>query len=144
MAVVTKLTGAQGIIQIAGVTVVCEDFTVNIKRGAVLQSRVGKWSDRKIPGKLDISGSFTLDDINGLEMAKLLNATVSSPVSVGNAAKFTISGDANDGVGNKVKVNMPNCFYTGTSMKIGDAGKPINGPMEFVPEDADLCTLEYT
>ncbi len=144
MAAVSKLTGQAGIVQIAGVTVEVEDFTINIKRGAVSQSRVGKFSDRKIPGKLDLSGSLTLDDISGLQIARLLNTVVTSPVSVGNASKFTLSGEANDGAGNKVKVNMPNCFFTGTSMKFGDASKPINGPLEFVPEDGDACTLEYT
>jgi len=144
MVAVSKLVGAHGIVQIAGVTVECEDFTINIKRGAVSQPRVGKRSDRKIEGKFDLSGSLTLDDISGLQIARLMNTTVTSPVSIGNASKFTLSGEANDGAGNKVKINMPNCFFTSTAMKFGDASKAINMPLEFVPEDADLCTLEYT
>ncbi len=74
MVAVSKLVGAHGIIQVGGVTIGVSDFAINIKRGAVSQGRIGKWSDRKLPGKLEVQGSLTNLDILGDHIARLLNS----------------------------------------------------------------------
>uniref|UniRef100_A0A6M3M1H5 Uncharacterized protein n=1 Tax=viral metagenome TaxID=1070528 RepID=A0A6M3M1H5_9ZZZZ len=291
----SKLVGANAIVQVGGVTIGVADFTVNIKRGAVLQSRVGKWSDRKLPGKLEVQGSLTNLDILGDHIGRLLNsgaavapetitviescdaltnwvssdptntpitlegtikkegtnslkiaasgplslndtitATVAAKnlsghhflgfwlystlagaavvkigmgeagiaeqehaitiqqastwqfeywdisqilnaskdaitkigitvltstacsiyvdainsykgVQVGPGAVINISGDANDGAGAYVKVTCSNCIVTSGVLKIGDASKIIDGPLEFSVSDADVdLVLNYT
>lgn len=144
MAAVTKLTGAQGVVNIAGGNVSVSDFTISIKRGVASQSRVGKYSDRKIAGKVEVTGSLTFSDIDGTNIARLLNATLTSPVSIAAAATFTLYGDAVSGA-DRVKVTAANCFFTGASMKFGDADAFIDGPMEFTMSDPDAdLTLTYT
>lgn len=70
----TKLTGANGIVSVNGVSIVVADFSMSIKRGTATQSRVGKYSDRKKAGKVDVTGSFTNVDIIGDHLARLMTS----------------------------------------------------------------------
>jgi len=291
----TKLVGAHGIVQIGGVTIGVAEFAMNIKRGAVSQPRVGKWSDRKLAGKLECTGNLTNLDILGDHIARLLNSgaavapetvtvieacdaltnwvssdPINTPISlegtikkegtnslkiaasgalsendtvtatvtakdltghhflgfwiystlagaavvkigmgeagiaeqehaitiqqvntwqfeywdisqildaskdaitkagltvltatactiyvdsinsykgvkVGSGSLIDISGDANDGAGANVKVTALNCLITSGVLKIGDASKVIDGPIEFAMSDADAdLVLNYT
>ncbi len=72
----TKLTGAHGIVSVNEVEIVVADFTMSLKRGVAVQPRVGKYSDRKIAGKLDLTGSLTNIDIIGDHINRLLSSTV--------------------------------------------------------------------
>lgn len=144
MVAVTKLTGKDGVVNIGGSDVQVAEFNINIKRGVASQSRVGKYSDRKKAGKVDVIGSLTFNDINGAMIARLMNSTITSPVSLGAGATFTLYGDAVSGT-DRVKIQLANCFFTGATMKFGDADKFIDGPMEFTMEDPDAdLTLTYT
>lgn len=144
MAAVTKITGANGVVNIAGTNVNVSDFQITISRGAATQARVGKYSDRKTPGKVDVAGSLTLLDITGLQLARLLNATVTSPVSVGAGAKFTLYGEGVLGA-DSVRITAANCFFTSGVLRFADADTFIDGPMEFMMEDPDTdLSLTYT
>jgi len=144
MAAVTKLTGVNGVVSVAGGDVVVSEFKVDIKRGTATQKRVGKYSDRKIAGKVDVSGSLTFLDVSGINLARLFHATLTSPVSIGEAPTFTLYGDALSG-SDRVKIQLANCFFTSGSMSFGDANEAIDGPMSFEMQDPDAdLTLTYT
>jgi hypothetical protein len=144
MAVVTKISGARGIVQIGGVTVPVSDFKINFDRGVVVQKRVGKYSDRKYPGKVDIKGSLTFQDISGVNISRLLATTAGTGNAIGAGVVFNLTGEGTDGTSN-VKVTANNCFYTSASMEFGDANTPIDGSQSFAMEDADVdLDWEYT
>jgi hypothetical protein len=146
MAAPTKLTGYNGIVKVATVTIDCEEFSINIKRGLATQSRVGKISDIHKAGKVEVTGTVTFVDISGAQLQRLFNkATVAAGThSLGEAATFTIEGEATDGT-SSVKVTAANCFFTGAAIKFGDANSFIDTPMTWAMEDADAdLTLTYT
>ncbi len=144
MAAVSRLTGKDGVVNIATVDVQVADFSISIKRGMATQSRVGKYSDRKKAGKVDVTGTLTFNDVNGAMIARLLNATITSPVAIGAGATFTLYGNAISG-SDYVKITLANCFFTDMSFAFKDADSFIDGPMSFTCEspDDDL-TLTYT
>ncbi len=74
----TKLTGAHGIVSVNEIEIIVADFTMSLKRGVAVQPRVGKYSDRKIAGKLDLTGSLTNIDIIGDHLNRLLNSSVNT------------------------------------------------------------------
>ncbi len=129
---------------IAGTDVPVSEFTIIIKRSTTIQPRFDK-SDMRRPGKISASGTVTLQDISGLNIARLLNANVTSPVSVGaTATTFTLYGDAVSG-SDRVKVQAANCFFTQAIMMFGDANTFIDSPLSFEVEDPDSdLTLFYT
>ena len=144
MTAVTKLTGAHGVVNIASAQVEVESFSVEIKRGTASQSRVGKYSDRKIAGKVDVTGSLVFNDINGAMIGRLLNSTFTTGCQPGAGATFTLYGDAVSGATN-VRITLANCFFTDASMKFGDANSYISGPMSFTMQDPDAdLTLAYS
>lgn len=145
MAAVTKLTGKDGVVNIATVDVQVADFSISIKRGMATQPRVGKYSDRKKAGKVDVTGSLTFNDVNGAMINRLMHSTVGvGTISVGAGATFTLYGDAISG-SDRVKVTLANCFFTDATLKFGDADAFIDGPMSFTMEDPDTgLSLTYT
>ncbi len=74
MALVSKLTGVEGIVSV-GSEVLVADFSLVVTRGAATQPRVGKYSDRKRAGKVDVTGTLTRLDIDGAMTEKLLGGT---------------------------------------------------------------------
>ncbi len=70
----TKLTGSNGIVSVNGISIVVADFSMSIKRGVAAQPRVGKYSDRKKAGKVELTGSFTNVDIIGDHLARLMTS----------------------------------------------------------------------
>jgi len=70
----TKLTGASGVVSVNGVDIVVADFSMSIKRGVAAQPRVGKYSDRKKAGKVELTGSFANVDIIGDHLARLMTS----------------------------------------------------------------------
>ena len=81
MSLVTKLTGKEGVISVAGSEVLVADFEVVITRGTAVQPRVGKYSDRKRAGKVDVTGTLTRLDVDGSLLEKLLGGTPSDSSS---------------------------------------------------------------
>lgn len=74
MTAVSKLTGSSGVVSVNGISIAVVDFTISLKRGVAAQSRVGKYSDRKIAGKVDLTGSFNNIDIIGDHIARLMTS----------------------------------------------------------------------
>lgn len=142
----TKLTGYNGIVTVASTTVVCAEFSVSIKRGTATQSRVGKISDIHKAGKVEVTGTITFVDISGAQLQRLFNneTVLAGTHSLGEAATFTIDGEATDGT-NNVKLTAANCFFTGAAIKFGDANSFIDTPMTWAMQDADAdLTLIYS
>jgi len=68
-------TGVHGTVVYAGSTIAVAEFDVKIKRGVASHARSGKWSDYKLPGKIDVTGSIKRILTDGELLAALLNAT---------------------------------------------------------------------
>lgn len=75
MAEPTLLTGVNGVVSVGGSPVAVANFDITIARGVAAQPRVGKFSDRKVPGKVDITGTLTRLDPDPANVEKLIGGT---------------------------------------------------------------------
>lgn len=98
MAKVSKYTGKNGYISVGGSEVIVSDFEVTVTRGVASQGRVGKHSDRKAPGKVDVVGALTSIDIDGAMMEKLLGGTPSDSSSEALHASADLGGGGDEEV----------------------------------------------
>ena len=71
----THYTGKDGIIKIDTVDTTLVDFSIDIAVGVIASGRIGKVSDKKYPGKKDITGKITQVLITGDLLAKLIGDT---------------------------------------------------------------------
>ena len=78
-----EYTGVHGIVEIDGVAVAVGEFSVKFPRGVAAFERSGKYSDLKLPGKIDCTGSLKRIMIDGDLMQKVLNTT-----TAGSAAEL--------------------------------------------------------
>lgn len=140
---ITTLTGVNGTVSIAGVNVPVIEFTIAIRRNTIIQPRLDKFSDKRCAGKVSVSGSVTLTDISGLQIARLMNTTPTSPVPVGAADKFTLYGEVVDNY-NQVRIQAENCFFTESLARFQDADTYIYNQLLFDMENPDSgLTLYY-
>ena len=85
----TEYTGVHGIVEIDGVGVAIGEFSVKFPRGVAMFARSGKYSDLKLPGKIDCTGSLKRIMIDGDLMQKVLNtATAGSAASLHAGVAF--------------------------------------------------------
>ena len=75
MTAATHYTGKDGLITIGGVETTLVDFSIDIAVGVIASGRIGKVSDKKYPGKKDITGKITQVLITGDLLAKLIGNT---------------------------------------------------------------------
>lgn len=75
--------GVHGIVEIDGVAVAVGEFSVKFPRGIASFARSGKYSDLKLPGKIDCTGSLKRIMIDGDLMQKVLNTA-----TAGSAAEL--------------------------------------------------------
>jgi len=68
-------TGVQGIVSYAGAPIAIAECDVTVTRGVATHARSGKWSDYKLPGKLDVTGTLKRIQVDGAWLASLLNKT---------------------------------------------------------------------
>jgi hypothetical protein len=68
-------TGVQGVVSYAGAPIAIAECDITITRGVAVHPRSGKWSDYKLPGKADVTGTLKRIQVDGLWLAALLNAT---------------------------------------------------------------------
>lgn len=87
MALQDAYTGVNGILEIDSVAVAIAEFSVKITRGSATHARSGKWSDYKLPGKIDVTGQITRIMVDGTMLGYLLSAT-----SQGGAAETLHAG----------------------------------------------------
>ena len=77
----TEYTGVHGIVEIDGVAVAIGEFSVEFPRGIAAFARSGKYSDLKLPGKIDCTGSLKRIMIDGDLMQKVLNTATAGAAS---------------------------------------------------------------
>jgi len=121
MAGPTKLTGVNGVVSVNTVEVAVADFKMDIKRGTATQKRCGKYSDRKIAGKVEVSGSLTNLDIMGDHIGRLLNTgTAAMTKTVINACDLATAWTAL--IGTTVADETTIIKEGTTSMKVSSTG----------------------
>ena len=74
----THFTGKDGEVKIDSVTTTLVNFSIDISVGVIASGRIGKVSDKKYPGKKDITGTITQVLITGDLLAKLIGNTTTS------------------------------------------------------------------
>ena len=91
-------TGVHGTVSYAGSTIAVAEFDVKIKRGVASHARSGKWSDYKLPGKIDVTGSMKRILTDGELLAALLNATPAIGAAETLHAGLTCPGDGSENI----------------------------------------------
>lgn len=91
-------TGVHGTVSYAGSTIAVAEFDVKIKRGVASHARSGKWSDYKLPGKIDVTGSMKRILTDGELLAALLNATPATGAAEALHAGLTCPGDGSENI----------------------------------------------
>ena len=92
--VATHYTGKDGEIKIDTVTTTLVDFSIDIAVGVIASGRIGKVSDKKYPGKKDITGKITQVLITGDLLAKLIGDTSTITTSTTEALLAATNLDA--------------------------------------------------
>jgi hypothetical protein len=70
-----EYTGVHGVLLKDGSPFAVAEYSVKIKRGVASHARSGKWSDIKLPGKIDVTGSITRIMVNAEMLKAILTAT---------------------------------------------------------------------
>ena len=92
----THYTGKDGEIKIDTVVTTLVDFSIDISVGVIASGRIGKVSDKKYPGKKDITGKITQVLITGDLLAKLIGDTSTITTSTTEALLAATDLDAAD------------------------------------------------
>jgi len=87
-----------GSLSYAGSPIAVAEFDVKIKRGVASHARSGKWSDYKVPGKVDVTGSLKRILVDGQLLAALLNATPTTGAAETLHAGLTAPGAATESI----------------------------------------------
>lgn len=129
----TEYTGVHGIVEIDGVAIAVGEFSVKFPRGVAAFARSGKYSDLKLPGKIDCTGSLKRIMIDGDMMQKVLNtatagstAELHAGISPPGAATNTITDmTSEDALSSLIKVTALTAPITATG-KIVLHGTDVN------------------
>ena len=117
----THYTGKDGEIKIDGVVTTLVDFSIDISVGVIASGRIGKVSDKKYPGKKDITGKITQVLITGDLLAKLIGDT--STITTSSAETLLAATDLDAGAREELSItsdptNPTTVKYT---LTVGDA-----------------------
>jgi hypothetical protein len=91
-------TGVQGIVSYAGAPIAIAECDVTITRGVAAHPRSGKWSDLKLPGKLDVAGTLKRIQVDGVWLTALLTGTPTTGAAEALHAGLTYPGAAGENV----------------------------------------------
>jgi len=142
-------TGADGEIKIGSDVITVADFSLDITRSVIASGEIGKVSDKKYPGKLDISGSITqvlitpellsyvLGDSSTLTTSTLETLMAAEDVSGNTRAEYDVS--TNPTVATSVKCTLTVGDADSTSGSIVLQG--TNGSDDWITEVIDFAAM---
>ena len=116
-------TGVHGTVSYAGSTIAVAEFDVKIKRGVASHARSGKWSDYKLPGKIDVTGSMKRILTDGELLAALLNATPATGAAETLHAGLTCPGDGSE----NITVMTDTSIASASRIKLTATGGAVTG-----------------
>ena len=145
-------TGRDGTLTFDAGTVAFGEFSVDITRGEATYARGASYSDYKVPGKVDFSGTMKRMMIGGELLESLIGTgdpssnTTAGAVSVGEATTFTFVGTATTSdASSNVTITATNCFFTKSGFSAADADTIIEEDITFSMKDAAAgLTVEHT
>ena len=121
----THYTGFHGTLSVdAGETAIAE-FSLKIDRSEATHARSGKYSDLKVPGKVNATGTITRIMITKDFLDDVLDASL-----------LTLVGAVDDGT-NSITVTIGNVFLTTDEFKFTDADNIVSEPITYGVKDAD-------
>ena len=121
----THYTGFHGTLTVdAGPTAVAE-FSLKIDRSEATHARSGFYSDLKVPGKINATGTITRIMITKDFLDDVLDANI-----------LTLVGAVDDGT-NSITATIGNVFLTTDEFKFTDADSIVSEPITFGVKDAD-------
>jgi len=121
----THYTGFHGTLTVdAGATAIAE-FSLKIDRSEATHARSGSYSDLKVPGKVNATGTITRIMITKDFLDDVLDASL-----------LTLVGQVDDGT-NSIAVTIANVFLTTDEFKFTDADNIVSEPITFGVKDAD-------
>jgi len=120
----THYTGFHGAVTIGAAFAVAE-FSLKIDRSEATHARSGFYSDLKVPGKINATGTITRIMIDKTMLDHVLDGDF-----------FTIVGAVTSGV-DSITATITNCFLTSDEFKFTDADSIVSEPTTFGIQDAD-------
>lgn len=93
-----EYTGVHGVLLKDGSPFAVAEYSVKIKRGVASHARSGKWSDIKMPGKIDVTGSITRIMVNAEMLKAILTATPSTGAAETLHAGLTCPGSGAESI----------------------------------------------
>lgn len=116
-----EYTGVHGIVEIDGVAVAVGEFTVTFPRGIATFARSGKYSDLKLPGKVDCTGSLKRIMIDGNLLTKVLG-TESAGTAVTLHAGLTLpASDTSENIADMTETNSQSSL-----IKLSESGSGLD------------------
>ena len=147
----THYTGKDGEIKIDTVVTTLVDFSIDIAVGVIASGRIGKVSDKKYPGKKDITGKITQVLITGDLLAKLIGdtstittSTTESLLAATNLAsagreEIAVTSDPTDPTSVKYTLTVGDANTTAGSVVL--QGTDVNGNYVTEVIDFDAMTV---
>ena len=118
-----EYTGVHGVLLKDGAPFAVAEYSVKIKRGVAAHARSGKWSDIKLPGKIDVTGSITRITVN----ADMLKAILTDTPATG-AAETLHAGLTCPGSGAESITDMTDTSIASASkIQLKALGGPVTG-----------------
>lgn len=116
-------TGVQGSVLYAGSPIAVAEYDIKIKRGVASHARSGKWSDYKVPGKVDVTGSIKRIQVDGELLAALLNATPATGAAETLHAGLTCPGSGAESITDMTDTSIASA----SRIKLTATGGPVTG-----------------
>lgn len=116
-----EYTGVHGIVEIDGVAVAVGEFTVRFPRGVATFARSGKYSDLKLPGKVDCTGSFKRMMIDGSLLTKVLGAESAGAAVELHAALTLPASDTSENIADMTQTDSQSSL-----IKITESGSGLD------------------
>lgn len=143
MTVMGAVTGKEGTITIGGTAVAISDFTVKFERGVVSYSRVGKYGEFNVSGKLKVTGELKRMMIDGAMLARVVGATADASGNwdhndIGPSTSFNLAGTLANADASQNKIWLANCFLTVGDFNFSDADTIVEETLPFIVRDPDV------
>jgi len=147
----THFTGSDGAITVGSDAVTVVDFSIDIDRSVIASGRVGKVSDKKYPGKLNITGaisqvlvtpellSYVLGDSNSLTTSTLEELLGATDVSANAWSEVAITTDPAAATSLKVTLTAGDASANAGSIVV----RGTNSSGSIITEVIDFDAMDY-